>query len=125
MAPAGTLMKYGPPIFKRDRYRCRYCELDGSKWPNWLFLTLDHLLPKGHPKRDDRKYIVTACAFCNTADNYYFIKAKRDRFSFNKKSPAELVKRRKAAVQVVREKYNTFWKENVRGKTTATRQRSS
>ena len=37
--------------------------------PNWLYLSLDHLLPPGHPNRNDPNFQVTACRFCNEARN--------------------------------------------------------
>jgi hypothetical protein len=56
-------------IHKHNNYLCRYCGVDGTKsFDIWLTLSSDHLLPKGHPKRNDPNYIVTACNFCNTAD---------------------------------------------------------
>ncbi len=68
-----ALRGYAYPIHRRDGFRCRYCGLDGTKsFASWLSLHWDHLLPKGHPHRDDPDFIVTACMFCNVADNRYF-----------------------------------------------------
>ena len=69
-----SLRGYAFSIHERDNFKCRYCGLDGSEsFDNWLSLSWDHLLPKLHPNRDNHEYIVTACMFCNTADNQYFV----------------------------------------------------
>jgi hypothetical protein len=78
-----------------------------------LTLSVDHLLPKGHPKRDDSDHIVTACNFCNTADNHYFEKAEERGISFNGKTREELVAQRLPYVQKVRQDYRDFWTKNV------------
>jgi len=69
----GSVGDYSFAVHKRDGFRCRYCGLDGSvSFTNWLCVCRDHLLPKGHPNRDDPDYMVTACLFCNNADTFYF-----------------------------------------------------
>lgn len=64
-----ALRGYAYSVHERDGFRCVYCGLDGTVWPNWLYLSWDHLLPKGHPDRDDERYIVTACRICNEFHN--------------------------------------------------------
>lgn len=39
-----ALSGYAYAIHKRDGFRCVYCGLDGSEWPAWFFLSVDHLL---------------------------------------------------------------------------------
>jgi molybdenum cofactor biosynthesis enzyme MoaA len=42
-----SLRGYGLVVYQRDNFRCRYCGLDGRQsFERWLFLSLDHLLPK-------------------------------------------------------------------------------
>lgn len=108
-----SLRGYGYPIHARDGFRCRYCGIDGSGWPNWLFLSVDHLLPKGHPKRNDPDFIVTACTFCNCADNWFFQKAEARRLKFDDMTPDQLINQRKPFVEAVREQYRRFWSERV------------
>jgi hypothetical protein len=73
-----ALRGYAFPAHERDSFRCRYCGLDGrASFSNWLALSWDHLLPKGSRNRDNPDFIVTACMFCNTADNRYFEMAER------------------------------------------------
>jgi len=110
-----ALRGYAYPVHKRDGFRCVYCGLDGSEsFSSWLSLSWDHLLPKGHPKRDDLDYIVTACMFCNVADNQYFVKAEERGLKFDDMNPEELVAQRKPYVMKTRNSYHEFWNENVR-----------
>src|SRR5579872_4865222 len=53
-------------VFRRDRFRCRYCGLDGLRdFESWLILTIDHVQPhaKGGQRLMDN--LVTACQPCN------------------------------------------------------------
>ncbi len=90
-----SLRGYGYKIHKRNGFCCQFCGLDGSSWPNWLSLSVDHLLPKGHPLRDKDDFIVTACMFCNTADNQYFQHAEKRGLKFDEMTPQELIEQRK------------------------------
>ncbi len=110
-----SLRGYGHPIFARDEFICQYCGLDGREsFDNWLSLTVDHLLPKGHPLRDDPDFIVTACKFCNTADNQYFARAQERGLAFDGLSRSELVDQRRPYVETTRRSYRDFWEKNVR-----------
>ena len=110
-----SLRGYAFPVHKRDDFICRYCGLDGKKsFHAWLTLSWDHLLPKGHPERDNTKYIVTACNFCNTADNRFFDLAEQRGLVFEHMSQEELVKQRLPYVERTRHKYRNFWIENVK-----------
>lgn len=101
-----ALRKYAYATHKRDGFICKYCGWDGSKWPNWLFLSWDHLLPHGNPKRDDPKYIVTACRICNEFCN-------RTIFDVEGKSPEEIVDMKHKEVNKRRDEYKVFWRERV------------
>lgn len=110
-----SLRGYSFAIHQRDHFICRYCGADGTKsFDTWLTLSSDHLLPKGHPDRDKREYIVTACNFCNTADNRYFDKAEAYGLIFDGKTPDELVEQRKRYVEIVRQAYREFWENEVK-----------
>ena len=107
-----SLRDYGHRIHQRDNYTCRYCGVDGRKsFDVWLTLSVDHLLPVGHPDREKDAFKVTACQFCNTADNHYFTKYG---LKFDGMSPEQLVEQRKPYVQAVRDQYKEFWEENVK-----------
>ena len=103
-----SLRGYGYPIHKRDGFVCVYCGLDGKCWPNWLYLSVDHLLPPRYPGRDNPDYIVTACIFCNTLHN-------RTDFDVAGKTPKELVEQKKGPVLERRNEYKQFWEHRVEG----------
>ena len=103
-----ALRGYAHEVLERDQFMCRYCGLDGRIWPNWLYLSWDHLLPPGHTDRDNPEFIVAACRFCNEAHN-------RKTFPVDGKTPAELVVQKKQMVLVRREEYREFWLRRVRG----------
>ena len=112
-----ALRGYAFDIHCRDRFRCRYCGLDGREsFASWLSLSWDHLLPKAHPNRDNTDYIVTACMFCNTADNRYFDLAEKRGLRFDELTPEELVSQRLGYVAATRRRYREFWTENVRSR---------
>lgn len=90
-----ALRGYALAVHKRDGFKCRYCGLDGTlSFGNWLSLSWDHLLPKGHIIRDNPDYIVAACMFCNTADNQYFRHAEKRGLLFDGLTPDQLVAQR-------------------------------
>ena len=106
MAFSDALRGYAFEVHRRDGFRCVYCGLDGTVWPNWLYLSLDHLLPHGHPDRDDPVFQVTACRFCNEARN-------RVVYAVEGRSPAEIVELKREQVQAARAEYEAFWREHV------------
>ncbi len=109
-----SLRGYAYPIHKRDRFLCRFCGVDGaSSFATWLGLSQDHLLPRGHADRDNEDFIVTACAFCNGADNRYFDLAGERGLSFDGLTPKELIEQRRPYVENTRSKYREFWEANV------------
>ena len=102
------------PTHQRDKFLCRYCGLDGkASFDAWLSFSWDHLLPRGHPERDNPEFIVAACNFCNTADNRFFDLAEKRGLKFDGMSPEELVAQRLPYVLATRESYKSFWDENV------------
>jgi hypothetical protein len=110
-----SLRGYAFSTHQRDHFRCRYCGLDGTKsFENWVSLSWDHLLPHGDSRRDRPEFIVTACMFCNTADNRYFDQANARGLRFENKSPDDLVKQRQLYVDRTRSNYKEFWEKKVR-----------
>jgi 5-methylcytosine-specific restriction endonuclease McrA len=101
-----ALRGYAHTVLKRDDFKCRYCGLDGAQWPNWLYLSWDHLLPVGHPQRDDPDFIVAACRFCNEVHN-------RTLFDVEGKTPDELVAQKKPFVLKKRLEYKSFFDREV------------
>jgi hypothetical protein len=89
--------------------------VDGTQsFETWLTLSSDHLLPRGHPNRDNPDYIVTACNFCNTAENRYFEKAVKMGLSFDNLTPDALIAQRLPFVETTRQSYRAFWETNVK-----------
>jgi len=112
-----ALRGYAFATHRRDNWTCVYCGLDGrASFSAWLSLSEDHLLPKSHPERNNPEYIVTACSFCNVADNRYFDRAAERGLSFDGKSREELIAQRRPWVMKTREEYRTFWEEHVRNR---------
>ena len=105
-----SLRGYAFPIHKRDGFKCQYCGVNGTNsFEIWLTLSLDHLLPRGHPQRDNPEYMATACGFCNTADNHYFRWAEQRGLKFDSLTRAELIEQRKPFVENTRKAYREFW----------------
>jgi hypothetical protein len=109
-----SLRGYAFKVHQRDDFTCRYRGADGKRsFDTWLTLSWDHLLPKDHPNRDNPDYIVTACHFCNTADNRYFDQAIERGLEFDDLTPDELVAQRTPFVMRTRKSYLEFWEQNV------------
>jgi len=109
-----SLRGYAYKIHKRDGFICRYCGLDGKRsFNHWLALSWDHLLPKGHANRDNPEFIVTACNFCNTADNRYFDLATQRGLRFDGLTPDQLLQQRIPFVMGTRAQYRAFWEHEV------------
>lgn len=109
-----SLRGYAFAIHQRDHFTCVYCGADGAQsFDTWLTLSWDHLLPKGHPERDNPEYIVTACNFCNTADNRYFDLAEKRGLRFDILDRSFLVAQRLPYVLKTRDSYRQFWESNV------------
>ncbi len=112
--PIDSLRGYAFAIHQRDRFTCVYCGADGTQsFDTWLTLSWDHLLPKGHPERNNPEYIVTACNFCNTADNRYFDHAEQRGLRFDLLERDFLVAQRLPYVLRTRQSYHEFWETNV------------
>lgn len=112
-----SLRRYSYEIHVRDGFRCVYCGLDGHEsLSHWLTLSSDHLLPTGHPQRENLEFIATACQFCNCAANRYFDMAAKERLTFDGKSRAELIAQRLPYVMRTRQEYKLFWQERVAGR---------
>jgi 5-methylcytosine-specific restriction endonuclease McrA len=117
MKHVDSLRGYAFEILKRDHFKCQYCGLDGTRsFDNWLALSWDHLLPKGHPDRDNPEFIVAACNFCNTADNLYFRQAEKRGLSLLGKTREDLVAQRLPFVLKTRQSYFEFWEDCVHSK---------
>lgn len=107
-----ALRGYAHEVLRRDDFVCRYCGLDGKVWPNWLFLSWDHLLPPGHPRKDDEAYIVAACRFCNEAGNRHVYELE-DSATGELKQPGALVEQKRPVIRATVDEYRGFWERHV------------
>lgn len=57
---------------------------------------------------------MTACLFCNTADNQYFAHAAKRGLRFDGLTPDQLVAQRLPYVEKTRATYHQFWEQNIR-----------
>jgi len=117
MTSSESLRGYGRDIFKRDGWKCAYCGLDCSQFELWLFLCVDHIIPK-QQKNDiagdveDYDNQITACRMCNEfANRTKFDIPKRTTF---KEQIASVFDQKKKEVLKRREIRYDFWLENVK-----------
>lgn len=114
-----ALRGYAFETMVRDGFKCRYCGLSGKdSFANWLTLSEDHLLPRGHAERNNRDFIVCACNFCNTADNRYFDLIDKRGLSLDGLTAEQLIEQRRPFVEATRNAYKDFWESRVRGSET-------
>jgi 5-methylcytosine-specific restriction endonuclease McrA len=56
----------GTAVLERDRYRCRYCGLDGlASFENALIMSVDFVVPRAHKGKKDPSNLVACCRPCN------------------------------------------------------------
>src|ERR1700689_1617451 len=56
----------GTKVLERDRYRCRYCGLDGmASFENSLIMSVDFVIPRARKGKKDPRNLVAACRPCN------------------------------------------------------------
>jgi 5-methylcytosine-specific restriction endonuclease McrA len=56
----------GIRVLERDKYRCRYCGLDGTaSFENALIMSVDFVVPRAHKGRKDPSNLVACCRPCN------------------------------------------------------------
>jgi hypothetical protein len=100
-----SLRGYGHPIHEKNNFKCFYCGFDGRSFPNWLQLTVDHVVPRssGGSENDDNK--VTACQACNSITS---------RMKFPRGTTfEEAVEQKKQRIRSRQIDYFQFWQENV------------
>jgi hypothetical protein len=101
----GTFLDdYGRDVLKRDNLKCRYCDLDGRIFDNWMQLSLDHVRPissGGDPSALDNQ--VTCCRACNSITS---------RMDFGPEvSREEILRMKKRHVTERRELFREAWLE--------------
>jgi 5-methylcytosine-specific restriction endonuclease McrA len=103
--PSDSLRGYGHAVHLRNNFVCAYCGYDGRSFPNWLQLTVDHVLPTSSGGDDSPENKVTACQACNSiTSRMEFASSTTIDAAFNEKC---------ARVRLRRKEYFSFWIENV------------
>ncbi len=100
-----ALRGYGHETHTKHNFTCHYCGYDGRSFPNWLQLTIDHIVPVRQGGTDDDDNKVTTCQACNSITS---------RMEFPKgMSKQEIVSQKKQRVQERQSKYFEFWRTYV------------
>lgn len=100
----------GEEMYRRDRWTCVYCMLDGrGSFAAWQSLTGDHLLPVGHPRREETEFLVTACEPCNKMLSRY--QASEDLLATLDRT--RLVGARSAYLKPRRDERENYWRQHV------------
>jgi len=59
-------LEEGLKILERDKYRCRYCGLDGTaSFENALVMSVDFVVPRAKKGKKDPQNLVACCRACN------------------------------------------------------------
>lgn len=100
-----SLRGYGHPVHVRYHFTCVYCGYDGRSFPNWLQLTVDHIVPISSGGTDDENNKVTACQACNSITS---------RMTFPPGTTRDVALAQKVArVRARQSEYFEFWKTQV------------
>jgi len=100
-----SLRGYGHPIHEKSNFTCRYCGFDGRSFPNWLQLTVDHVLPISSGGSDEDANNVTACQACNSITS---------RMKFPPGTTKdEALEKKKERIHQRQNDYFEFWRQNV------------
>ena len=114
-----SLRGYGRKQFERDGWKCRYCGLDCTTFELFLFLTLDHIIPKAQRDEvrndlDDPRNYATACRMCNSfANRMRFVIPQNVTFEEQIES---VFSQKKKAIQQRRDAFREYWVKNIKPK---------
>jgi hypothetical protein len=112
-----SLRGYGKEQFEKDRWKCRYCGLDCSKFEFWLFLCLDHIIPmqqqdEVNTNLDVPRNYATACRSCNGFGNRTkFVIPKGASFE---KQIDSVFDQKKKLIMEKRTEWHEYWSKNVK-----------
>ena len=100
-----SLRGYGHATHVKCNFTCQYCGYDGRSFPNWLQLTIDHILPVGQAGTEDGDNKTTVCHACNSITS---------RMKFSKGlSKKEIIALKKKRVLERQSEYLDFWRGHV------------
>ncbi len=100
-----SLRNYGHDVHLRSNFTCVYCGYDGRPFPNWLQLTVDHIVPtsSGGTNDDDNK--VTACQACNSITSRMVFPPRTTR--------EEALAQKRARIRDRQSEFFEFWQKEV------------
>jgi len=98
-----------------DKSMMIIAETYGSGWKLYLGMAFLWIRFAANRLHEVLKFIITACNFCNTADNHYFRLALKRGLKFDNMTQEELVEQRMPYVMKTRDSYREFWEKNVLG----------
>lgn len=83
----------GRKILERDRYRCRYCGLDGlAQFENSLIMSVDFVVPRSRKGKKEDSNLVTSCRPCNVLKGRRIFKGLEEAKAYVLERRAELRK---------------------------------
>jgi len=103
-----SLRGYGHATHVQYNFTCQYCGYDGRDFPNWLQLTIDHIIPRSHGGTDDAENKITVCQACNSITS-------RMKFS-GQLTREEIIELKKNRVRERQSEYYKFWETHVKPK---------
>ncbi len=100
-----SLRGYGHGIHVKCNFICQYCGYDGRAFPNWLQLTVDHVLPLKSGGTDDDNNKVSACQTCNSMTSTMKFPPGT--------TTAQALEEKRKRVRTRQSEFFEFWKKNV------------
>jgi 5-methylcytosine-specific restriction endonuclease McrA len=101
-----SLRGYGSKTHEKNNFICQYCGYDGRDFPNWLQLSVDHIVPYSQGGLHDSANLITVCHACNSITS---------RMNFPKgTAKKEIIAAKKKRVKERQEEYFDFWKTHVK-----------
>jgi len=104
-AYSDSLRGYGHPVHLRCNFLCAYCGYDGRPFPNWLQLTVDHIVPTSSGGSNDDENKVTACQACNSITSRMVFPVGTTR--------EEALAQKLARIRARQSEFFDFWREKV------------
>ncbi len=100
-----SLRGYGHEVHLRSNFTCAYCGYDGRPFPNWLQLTVDHIVPISCGGTDAAENKVTACQACNSITSRMVFQPGT--------TPEEALAQKRARIRERQSDFFEFWQKEV------------
>ncbi len=105
MAYGDSLRGYGHSVHLGCNFMCAYCGYDGRPFPNWLQLTVDHIVPTSSGGTNDASNKVTACQTCNSITSRMVFPVGTTR--------EQALAEKLARIRARQTEFFNFWREHV------------